>query len=75
VALKCLKNIMTLYNVHQGSGVAKGGAKGAIASPMGRVYMYNVSWLFNRINARFNQRFIDVMPLEGLITQFKYVWR
>jgi hypothetical protein len=25
------------------SGVAKGGAKGAIASPMGRVYMYNVS--------------------------------
>jgi hypothetical protein len=34
---------------------------------MGRVYMYNVSWLFNRINARFNQRLIDVMPLEGLI--------
>jgi hypothetical protein len=34
---------------------------------MGRVYMYNVSWLFNRINARFNQRLFDVMPLEGLI--------
>jgi hypothetical protein len=27
-----------------------GGAKGAIAPPMGRVYMYNVSRLFNRIN-------------------------
>jgi hypothetical protein len=53
----------------QHSGVAKGEAKGAIAPPPWAVFiciMY-IDYLIESMDARFNRRLIDVMPLEGLI--------